>query len=148
MDMLKVLLEKGKIVWFLALRYFFTCWAWMWKLVSIQIQKAKQASVNKKMEKSYTQVGKDLFLLYQEDQTEIMESPTIQQQLEEIQESLDKKNSVLGKIGEIEEKYVAKVTKAKEKYNMRRGIVTPQEMAEESQFEEEMSDESYEEVVE
>lgn len=148
MDILKVLLEKGKIVWFLALRYFCTCWAWMWKLVSIQIQKAKQASVNKKMEKSYTQVGKDLFLLYQEDQMEIMESPTIQQQLEEIQESLDKKNSVLGKIGEIEEQYVAKVTKAKEKYNMRRGIVTPQEMAEESQFEEEMSDESYEEVVE
>ena len=148
MDILKVLLEKGKIVWFLALRYFCTCWAWMWKLVSIRMQKMKQASVEKKMEKSYMQLGENLFVLYQEDQMEIMESATIQQQLEEIQEFLDKKTSILEKIGEIEERYMARVTRTKGKYNMRRGIVTPQEVAEESQFEEEMSDESYEEVVE
>ena len=148
MDILKVLLEKGKILWFLALRYLCTCWAWMWKLVSMRIQKMKQGSVEKKMENFYAQLGENVFVLYQEDQMEIMESATIQQQLEEIQESLDKKASILEKISEIEEQYVAKVTKARERYNMRRGIVSPQEVAEEQPMEEESAEEAYEEVVE
>ena len=100
------------------------------------------------MENFYAQLGENVFVLYQEDQMEIMESATIQQQLEEIQESLDKKASILEKISEIEEQYVAKVTKARERYNMRRGIVSPQEVAEEQPMEEESAEEAYEEVVE
>jgi len=110
MDILKVILEKAKIVWFLFLRYFCVVWAWFSKLIAIRIQKMKQIGTEKKMEKVYTELGKTVFQLYQEGQQNLLE--------------------------EIEETYKQKVAKAKEKYEMRKGAGVPPEPATEEKTEE------------
>ena len=120
MDNVKALLEKGKIIWFFLLRYFCVIWAWCSKLVAIRIRKMKQVGTEKKMEKLFTEVGKNVFQLYQEGEQNLMESASIQQQLSEIQQLLGKKNTLEDKIREIEEQYKQKVVKAKEKYEKRK----------------------------
>ena len=127
MDILKVILEKAKIVWFLFLRYFCVVWAWFSKLIAIRIQKMKQIGTEKKMEKVYTELGKTVFQLYQEGQQNLLESGNVQQQLSEIQQQLGKKNMLDDKIREIEETYKQKVAKAKEKYEMRKAAATASE---------------------
>jgi len=136
MDILKVILEKAKIVWFLFLRYFCVVWAWFSKLIAIRIQKMKQIGTEKKMEKVYTELGKTVFQLYQEGQQNLLESGNVQQQLSEIQQQLGKKNMLDDKIREIEETYKEKVAKAKEKYEMRKGAGVPLEPVTEEKTEE------------
>jgi len=142
MDILKAVLEKAKIVWFLILRYLCVTWAWCSKLISIRIQKMKQIGTEKKMEKVFSELGKNVFQLYQEGQQNLLESATVQQQLSEIQQQLGKKNMLDDKIREIEEQYRQKVEKAKEKYQKRKAsgaVVEP--VAEETASEPQASSE-------
>ncbi len=120
MDILKVILEKAKITWYLLLRYLCVAWAWCFKTINIRIQKMKQAGTDRKMEKVYSELGKTVFQLYQEGQQNLLESATVQEQLSQIQQQLGKKNMLEDKIKQIEETYKQKVTNAKEKYERRK----------------------------
>ena len=124
MDILKVVLEKAKIVWFLLLKYMSVTWAWLSKLISIRLQKVKQVGTERKMEKLFTELGRCVFQLYQEGQQNLLESTNVQQILSEIQQQLGKKNMLDEKLREIEESYRAKLEKAREKYEKRRSGIS------------------------
>ncbi len=120
MDILKVILGKAKIIWYLLMRYFCVTWAWLSKVISIRIQRMKQAGTDRKMEKAFRELGKTVFQLYQEGQQNLLESSEIQEQLSRIQQQLGKKNMLDDRIREIEEAYKQKVAGAKEKYERRK----------------------------
>ncbi len=147
MDILKVVLEKAKIVWFLLLRYMCVIWAWLSKLISIRLQKMKQVGTERKMEKLFTELGRCVFQLYQEGQQNLLESTNVQEILSEIQQQLGKKNMLDEKLREIEESYRAKLEKAREKYEKRRSGISSSEPVTEEAVQEAQPSEAEEETT-
>ncbi len=147
MDILKVVLEKAKIVWFLLLRYMCVIWAWLSKLISIRLQKMKQVGTERKMEKLFTELGRCVFQLYQEGQQNLLESTSVQEILSEIQQQLGKKNMLDEKLREIEESYRAKLEKAREKYEKRRSGISSSEPVTEEAVQEAQPSEAKEETT-
>jgi hypothetical protein len=109
---------------YLAMQYAYTCMYWKVRFFKVQVQKWKKCAVQKKVEKTYTGLGADIYALHKQGETDWQRMPSVQQHLKFCEEAESKVFQVDETIEEINNDYLAKKEEVREKYSAKRTHVS------------------------
>jgi hypothetical protein len=117
------ILGLTKKLLYLALEYATILYYWKLRFFKVQLQKCKKCSALKQMEKAYSTLGSEVYILYKQRETEWAKMPSVQQQLSLVEEAESRVLHVDSMIDEINSYYLSKKQEIKERYAEKRAAV-------------------------
>jgi hypothetical protein len=122
-NLLGTVVDFLKKLGFYAMQYAYSNLHCVTKILKVQVQKWKKAGVMKKLAKTHSGLGAEIYALHKQGASDWQTMPSVQQRLRIVEDAESDVFRVDGVIDEINNEYVRRKDELKEKYSLKRAQV-------------------------